>query len=135
MKVISSGELIQAIRDTYHYRPAMQPKIARKLMMEIQTQDKKSSPEIALTEREIEILQLVALGKTNQEIADQLVLSERTVRTHITNILAKLDLSNRTQAALYALREGTAHIKYTLPENPLDDGRESKADGIVCQCT
>ena len=66
-------------------------------------------------------MQLVALGKTNQEIADELVLSERTVRTHITNILAKLGLSNRTQAALYALREGVAHIKYTLPENPLDE--------------
>ena len=62
--------------------------------------------------REVEILQQVALGKTNQEIADELVLSERTVRTHITNILAKLQLTNRTQAALYALREGIAHIDY-----------------------
>jgi NarL family two-component system response regulator LiaR len=117
MKDTSSEELIQAIQDTYHYRPAMQPKIARKLMQDIQSQDSKPAADNALTEREIEILQLVALGKTNQEIADDLVLSERTVRTHITNILAKLGLSNRTQAALYALREGIAHIKYTLPDD------------------
>ena len=100
----------------------MQPKIARKLMQDIQSQDTKEN-ENALTEREIEILQLVALGKTNQEIADDLVLSERTVRTHITNILAKLGLSNRTQAALYALREGIAHIQYTLPDNPIEKDR------------
>lgn len=117
MKDTSSEELIQAIRDTYNYQPAMQPKIARKLMQDIQSQDSKAGGENALTEREVEILQLVALGKTNQEIADELVLSERTVRTHITNILAKLGLSNRTQAALYALREGIAHIKYTLPDD------------------
>jgi NarL family two-component system response regulator LiaR len=122
MKDTSSEELIQAIRDTYHYRPAMQPKIARKLMEDIQSQDSREN-ENALTEREIEILQLVALGKTNQEIADDLVLSERTVRTHITNILAKLGLSNRTQAALYALREGIAHIQYTLPDNPGEKDR------------
>jgi two-component system, NarL family, response regulator LiaR len=65
-----------------------------------------------LTEREVEILQHMALGKTNQEIADELFLSERTVRTHVTNILAKLDLSNRTQAVLYALRQGIAHMDY-----------------------
>jgi NarL family two-component system response regulator LiaR len=59
----------------------------------------------------------VALGKTNQEIADELVVSERTVRTHITNILAKLRLSNRTQAALYALREGIAHMRYTAEDS------------------
>jgi NarL family two-component system response regulator LiaR len=119
MKDTSSEELIQAIRDTFNYQPAMQPKIARQLMQDIQSQDSKPGSEMALTEREIEILQLVALGKTNQEIADDLVLSERTVRTHITNILAKLGLSNRTQAALYALREGIAHIKYTLPGDQL----------------
>jgi NarL family two-component system response regulator LiaR len=119
MKDTSSEELIQAIRDTYNYQPAMQPKIARQLMQDIQSQGSKPGSEMALTEREIEILQLVALGQTNQEIADDLVLSERTVRTHITNILAKLGLSNRTQAALYALREGIAHIKYTLPGDQL----------------
>jgi NarL family two-component system response regulator LiaR len=117
MKDTSAEQLIEAIRDTYHDRPALQPEIARKLMRDLQTQGGTSSLEATLTEREIEILQQVALGKTNQEIADQLVLSERTVRTHITNILAKLRLSNRTQAALFALREGIAHIDYTKKDS------------------
>jgi NarL family two-component system response regulator LiaR len=112
MKDTSSEELIQAIRDTYHNTPALQPEIARQLMQDIQNQNDGVTSEDSLTLREVEILQQVALGKTNQEIADELVLSERTVRTHITNILAKLQLTNRTQAALYALREGIAHIDY-----------------------
>jgi NarL family two-component system response regulator LiaR len=61
-----------------------------------------------LTEREVEVLALIAQGLANQEIADQLVISERTVRTHVSNILGKLHLANRTQAALYAIREGLA---------------------------
>jgi NarL family two-component system response regulator LiaR len=66
-----------------------------------------SPPRIELlTEREIEVLKLVARGLTNQEIADQLVVSKRTVDSHSNSILAKLRLTNRTQAALYALREG-----------------------------
>jgi NarL family two-component system response regulator LiaR len=112
MKDTSSEELIIAIRDTYLNKPALQPEIARQLMQDIQSQATGTASEDTLTVREIEILQQVALGKTNQEIADELVLSERTVRTHITNILAKLQLTNRTQAALFALREGIAHIDY-----------------------
>jgi NarL family two-component system response regulator LiaR len=112
MKDSSADELIAAIHDTYENKPVLQPEIARKLMRDIQTQEDEKSPKNTLTDREIEILRHVALGKTNQEIADELVVSERTVRTHITNILAKLRLSNRTQAALYALREGIAHMRY-----------------------
>jgi NarL family two-component system response regulator LiaR len=111
MKDTSSEELIQAIRDTYHNKPALGPEVARKLMLDIRGEQSAGADQ--LTDREIEILQQMALGKTNQEIADELVLSERTVRTHVTNILAKLGLSNRTQAVLYALREGIAHIRYT----------------------
>ena len=120
MKDTSSEELIKAIRDTYHDRHVLQPEVARKLMRDIQIQDERSMHAKALTERETEILKQVTLGKTNQEIADELVLSERTVRTHITNILAKLRLTNRTQAALYALREGIAHIPYTRDEPGID---------------
>jgi len=116
MKDTSSEELIQAIRDTYDNRPALGPDIARKLMLDIQGQDEEIALENPLTEREVEIVQQMALGRTNQEIADDLVLSERTVRTHVTNILAKLGLSNRTQAVLYALRWGIAHIPYTREE-------------------
>ena len=63
-----------------------------------------------LTSREQQVLVLLAKGLTNQGIADQLVLSELTVRTHVSNILAKLNLENRTQAALYALRHGMADL-------------------------
>lgn len=119
MKDTSSDELIQAIRDVYQNKPVLQPVIARKLMRDIQKQSSSSTSESGLTERETEILQMVARGQTNQQIADQLVLSERTVRTHITNILAKLRLDNRTQAALYALRQGIAHLPYAT--KPGDD--------------
>ena len=120
MKDSSSEELIQAIRDIYKNKPVLQPEVAKRLMLDIRSQDDQSSQGKALTVREIEILEQVALGKTNQEIADVLFVSERTVRTHITNILAKLSLSNRTQAALYALREGIAHITYTKDSSDLD---------------
>lgn len=112
MKDTSSDDLIQAIRDVYQNKPAMQPAIARKLMRDIQNPAGQAQSESTLTDREIEILQMVARGRTNQQIADELFLSERTVRTHITNILAKLHLENRTQAALYALRAGIAHLPY-----------------------
>jgi two-component system, NarL family, response regulator LiaR len=117
MKDTSSEELLLAIRNTYLNQPVMQPKIAMKLMGEIQSAGSSSDSDTSLTSREIEILKYVAMGKTNQEIADQLFLSERTVRTHLTNILAKLGLSNRTQAALFALRSGIAHIDYSLPDS------------------
>lgn len=112
MKDTSSDDLIQAIRDTYLGKAALGPDIARKLMEELQEGGAVDSRPNELTEREVEILQHMALGRTNQEIADELYLSERTVRTHVTNILAKLGLSNRTQAVLYALRQGIAHIDY-----------------------
>lgn len=120
MKDSSSEELIRAIRDIYKNKPVLQPEVAKRLMLDIRTQDDQTSQDKALTVREIEILEQVALGKTNQEIADVLFVSERTVRTHITNILAKLGLSNRTQAALYALRVGIAHIPYTKDSSDLD---------------
>ena len=67
--------------------------------------------ETELTEREMDVLKLVAEGQTNAEIAEALVIGVGTVRTHVSNILAKLHLANRTQAALYALREGLAPLK------------------------
>lgn len=103
-------DLLQAIRDVHRGELVMQPAIAHKLMRELQ-RSARLSPEAPLTqepltEREVEVLSLVARGLSNQEIAKGLEISERTVRTHVSNILDKLHLTNRTQAALYALREG-----------------------------
>jgi NarL family two-component system response regulator LiaR len=114
LKDTSPGELVQAIRDVHRGQPSMDPTIAHILMRELQRAAKTppSLPltEEPLTEREVEVLKWVARGLSNQEIADKLVVSERTVRTHVSNILNKLHLANRTQAALYALREGLAHL-------------------------
>ena len=110
LKDSSARELLQAIRDVYRGEPTMHPTIARKLMRELQRPPELPPTEEPLTVREVEILRLVAQGLSNQEIADVLVISERTVRTHVTNILTKLHLANRTQAALYALREKLARL-------------------------
>jgi NarL family two-component system response regulator LiaR len=99
-------ELLQAIRDVYRGEPSLDPAIALKLLREFKhPADESPAPE-ALTDREIKVLSLVSRGLANQEIAEVLGISERTVRTHIGNILDKLHLANRTQAALYALRKG-----------------------------
>ena len=113
MKDSSPQELMEAIRDVHRGEPSMDPFIAQKLMRELQRASRQSElppTERLLTEREVAVLKLVAQGLSNQEIADELVVSERTVRTHVTNILDKLHLANRTQAALYALREGLAQL-------------------------
>jgi two-component system, NarL family, response regulator LiaR len=108
LKDTSPHDLLQAIRDVHNGQSSLHPTIARKLVDELQQPPRAPLSEDPLTEREVEILNLVAQGLPNQEIADRLVLSERTVRTHMTNILGKLHLANRTQAALYALRKGLA---------------------------
>lgn len=108
LKDTTPHSLLQAIRDVYQGESSLHPTIARKLIGELH---RPSSPPPAgeeLTDREVEVLSLVAQGLSNQEIADQLIVSERTVRKHVSNILGKLHLANRTQAALYALRSGIA---------------------------
>ena len=80
-------------------------------MLHKQTAPPEPSPaENSLTGREVEVLKLVAMGLSNKEIAEQLVVSLPTVRSHVTNILSKLNLTNRTQAVLYALRQGIASL-------------------------
>jgi NarL family two-component system response regulator LiaR len=108
MKDASPQEILAAIGEVYRGEPSMPPAIAQKLMRELQRPPDLPPTEEPLTEREVEVLKLVAQGLPNQEIAETLVISERTVSTHVSNILNKLHLANRTQAALYAWREGLA---------------------------
>jgi NarL family two-component system response regulator LiaR len=110
LKNASPEALLQAIRDVYEGEPSISPDIASKLMRELQRTPELPPTEEPLTEREVEVLRLVAQGMSNQEIADTLVIGVGTVRTHVSNILTKLHLANRTQAALYALREGLAPL-------------------------
>jgi NarL family two-component system response regulator LiaR len=110
LKDSSPDDLLEAIRDVYRGEPSLQPNIARKLLREISRPADRELCEEPLTDREVEVLKLVARGLSNQEIADELVISEGTVRFHVSNILDKLHLANRTQAALYALREGFASL-------------------------
>jgi NarL family two-component system response regulator LiaR len=106
LKDSSPDELVRAIRQVHRGEPSLHPTIARKLLQEIaRPVDLQPAPE-ALTAREMEVLRSIAQGLSNQEIADQLMVSEPTVRAHVSRILGKLHLASRTQAALYAVREG-----------------------------
>ena len=110
LKDSSPHDLLHAIRDVYAGQSSLHPIIAHKVILELNKPSSLPLTEEPLTERELEILKYIAQGKTNQEIADVLVVSERTIRTHVSHILSKLHLANRTQAALYALREGYADL-------------------------
>ena len=111
LKDASTEELVQAIRRVQRGEPSLHPDVARKLLQELAgpPTERPLTPE-PLTQREVEVLQLIAQGLDNQQIAGRLVISEATVRTHVSNILGKLHIASRTQAALYALREGIASL-------------------------
>ena len=113
LKDSSPHDLLSAIRCVQRGEASLHPTIARKLIRELNQPTELPPTSDPLTEREVEVLRLVAQGLSNDEIAEKLTLSERTVRTHVTNILGKLHLANRTQAALYALREGIAKLNET----------------------
>jgi NarL family two-component system response regulator LiaR len=110
LKDLTPGELLEAIRDVDRGEPALHPAVARKLIRELNLATQ-ASDNNALTDREVEVLRFIAQGLPNDNIAERLVISERTVRTHVSNILGKLHLANRTQAALYALKEGLVRME------------------------
>lgn len=110
-------ELVRAIQQVHRGESSLHPAIARKLLQELAESSEGASDTASLTEREKEVLQLLARGQSNRQISEWLDISEATVRTHVSNILAKLNLSSRTQAALYALREGLVPVHDT--ESPI----------------
>ncbi len=111
LKDSDPAELIAAIRQVNAGECPLHPLIARKVLQEMSLVDKRPPASQSLSEREVEVLRMVAQGKSNKQIADELVLSLGTVRAHLSNILGKLHLASRTQATLYALREGLASLE------------------------
>ena len=106
LKDADAETVLDAIHAASRGEAVLHPRIARRLMMEVTTPSQKRDPAAALTPREMEVLHLVAQGRSNAEIAEALVITERTVKAHVSNLLSKLHLSDRTQAAVYAWREG-----------------------------
>jgi len=101
LKTSSAGDIADAIRSTYKGQSILEPKVAQKMM----TNMRKSAPlHESLTDREMEILLLISKGKQNQDIADELFIALKTVKTHVSNILSKLDVIDRTQAVIYAFQ-------------------------------
>jgi NarL family two-component system response regulator LiaR len=111
LKDSSPQELVRAIHDVCEGKMSLHPDVALKLIHEMNRPSDLPPTEEPLTERELEVLKLVAQGGSNKEIAAELVITERTVGAHVSNILSKLHLANRTQAALYALRTGISDLE------------------------
>lgn len=103
-------DLVQAIRQVHRGQPSLAPTVALKVLQELAHPPQQPPTPDPLTARELEVLRLIAQGRSNKEIAETLVITELTVSTHVSNVLAKLHLASRTQAALYALKEGLANV-------------------------
>ncbi len=109
LKDSDADEVSAAIRAAHRGELALDPAIARGLTSSLRAESR-GRRDAELTTRELDVLRLLGAGKTNRQIADELEISERTARTHVSNILSKLDLTSRTQAALWAVREGLVQI-------------------------
>lgn len=103
LKTSKAEEIAKAIRSTYEGQSILEPEVTGKIMTKMRTPGGPVLHE-RLTEREIEVLLLMAEGKTNQEISEQLFIALKTVKVHVSNILGKLEVSDRTQAVIYAFK-------------------------------
>lgn len=108
LKDVSPDELVEAIRAAYRGESRLHPRIAQKLMQQVAQQTNLRREPLAeeLTEREMDVIRAVAQGQSNHQISQGLFISEKTVKTHISNILGKLNLEDRTQLAIYAIKNG-----------------------------
>jgi DNA-binding NarL/FixJ family response regulator len=111
-KESSPEEVVAAVRAAATGESRLHPMVAARLLREVQQRDR--SPLGELTPRELEVLAQIARGRSSQEIATELSVSERTVKTHVSNILSKLHLADRTQAAIYALQQRLVPLKEAL---------------------
>jgi NarL family two-component system response regulator LiaR len=101
LKTSKASDIAQAVRDTFHGKSVLEPEVTGKMMSKMR-QKQTREPHEELTAREMEILLWMTKGKTNQEIADELFIALKTVKVHVSNILSKLDVQDRTQAVIYA---------------------------------
>lgn len=107
LKTSKASEIAEAVRKTYNGQSILEPEVTGKMMTRMR-QKTVSHPHEELTNRELEILLLMTQGKTNQEIADELFIALKTVKTHVSNILSKLGVQDRTQAVIYAFKHDLA---------------------------
>ncbi len=105
LKTSKASEIAEAVRATHRGQSVLEPEVTGKMMTRMR-QKKVTYPHEQLTEREMEILLLIAEGKTNQEIADEAFIALKTVKVHVSNILGKLEVHDRTQAVIYAFKHG-----------------------------
>jgi DNA-binding NarL/FixJ family response regulator len=110
LKDSDADDVVDAVRAAHRGDLQIDPVVARRLMSSLQ-EPRDEDPTSELTSRELEVLRLVAAGEPNKQIAAELAIRERTVRTHVSRILRKLGLSSRTQAALWAVREGLVEVE------------------------
>jgi two-component system, NarL family, response regulator LiaR len=106
LKTSRAAEIAQAIRSAVKGQSVLESQVASKLMNRFRQPKPAVQPHEELTEREMEVLRLIASGKSNQDVADELYIGIKTVKFHVTNILAKLGVEDRTQAAIYAFKHG-----------------------------
>jgi DNA-binding NarL/FixJ family response regulator len=108
LKDVAPSDLVAAIRTVHAGETLLHPSVVRELVREV---SREATPDNPLTQREREVLALIAHGRANKAIAFELGVAEKTVKTHVSNILAKLGVADRTQAALYAVREGLVDLE------------------------
>jgi two-component system, NarL family, response regulator LiaR len=123
LKDVRADELIKAVRSVHAGESVLHPAVARKVINRFsQPTDKRAAENMLdeLTERELEVLGLAAKGMTNREIAQELVISVRTVQVHLSNVFSKMGVGSRTEAVLLALRKGWITLEDTLRENTAD---------------
>ncbi len=120
LKDSDSVDIVKAIRSIYKGESMIHPYIAKKILLELsqkeeRRKEEKSGKEHRLSAREIEVLQRVATGKTNKEIAGDLTLSEKTIKNHVRNIFHKMQVYDRTEAAIKGIKEGIIHLDQMPP--------------------